>query len=1331
MFAAFITFLVEAIAALAGPAGISATVATAIAYTVAYGTIIGASMAVSKLLAPKMPSMGDMANRGTMTRNAVSARQIIYGQAKVSGTVVFLATSGTKNEYLHVVVALAGHEVQEIGDVYFNEDLVLSGSGDGFATGKYAASGSYTGSLIHKHLGTTTQTVDTTLQTDFPVDWDSNHRLRGIAYIYCKLTFSNEIFVGGIPNISCVVKGKKVYDPDSETTAYSANPALCLRDYLTDADLGMGMDASEIDDDSVIAAAAVCVDQVQVKPVSPVAYENRYECNGQAVTSSTPDSIIGQILSAMGGTIAYSGGQVVVYAAAYRSPTVTLDESQMAGGFTVSTRTSARDRVNAVKGTYVSADNQWAAADFPQITSATYLAADDGIYHWRDVILPFTTSSSAAQRIAVINLRQAREEIIFTARWNLTAMQLRAGDTVSITNANLGWSSKVFEVIAWSLANQGTPPTPVIEMQLRETASSIYSWTVTDEIAVEDAPNTTLPSPFSITAPSNLTLTADGTTQFIQADGSVMPRIKVAWSAPNDQFVQSGGKTVIEYKEGAATTYLTWSTVDGDQTLDYISSDVRIGTSYNVRLYAQSFFNTSSTYTAVASITPAKDTTAPATPTGLTASVGTGRAVSLDWNDNTEADFSEYGIYRNTAAVTPANANTNKIAEVRASRFVDTEVTIGTTYFYWVNAYDNVENVSGFTNYVQATPSVITAGPIDPTAPSTPAAPTLISTTVYLSTDGGSFARVSLTAPPLPAGAVALDVLYRRTGASDYIIGNQIASSVSYAVSIDDLSVGVAYEFAARGISFSGAISAVSSVLSQSAPSNTTLPSAPTALTYISGSDAEFKRSPETISAELAYSVRVNWTPPSDKSVLSYESVGTNTDTDAAANTEYAAGSFFRESTPESIFSSLGIFTLFVRVRSVDRTGQKSAWAGGGTNLNNYWGKPAGTMMNQNANTVAIIGGSITGITDIAVADGGTGASTTADALENLLPSYTTNGTKFLALNIGATDVEWTTGGGGSGTVISVAATGTVNGITLTGTVTTAGFLTLGGTLTDVSLSTAVTGTLAINRGGTGADTAANARQQLELGPANLVQFGNIKSGSSQFGGTVSVTGNITATGDVSVTGNVSAVGSMSMGSGFSCVGSGVIASGGLSVDNGITTTVVTATTRFHSPAAAVDVVTATTRFYSPAASLDVVTAATRIYSPAANLGVVTVDRVNFVGGDPVTKIDEDWGITLNGDATHPVRVIGAALAMGSFDQNVAMTAGRIYLADDRSLYTSGTDLLFNNGSVTISITAAPVVPVVTTVILGYPMCSAYGGSDGDYLRQIVYNSVTYLCFGP
>jgi hypothetical protein len=52
-------------------------------------------------------------------------------------------------------------------------------------------------------------------------------------------------------------------------------------------------------------------------------------------------------------------------------------------------------------------------------------------------------------------------------------------------------------------------------------------------------------------------------------------------------------------------------------------------------------------------------------------------------------------------------------------------------------------------------------------------------------------------------------------------------------------------------------------------------------------------------------------------------------------------------------------------------------------------------------------------LTDLAVADGGTGASTAAAARSNLLPSYTSNAGKTLNVNSGATDVEWVTPAGG------------------------------------------------------------------------------------------------------------------------------------------------------------------------------------------------------------------------------------------------------------------------------------------------------------------------------
>ena len=60
-----------------------------------------------------------------------------------------------------------------------------------------------------------------------------------------------------------------------------------------------------------------------------------------------------------------------------------------------------------------------------------------------------------------------------------------------------------------------------------------------------------------------------------------------------------------------------------------------------------------------------------------------------------------------------------------------------------------------------------------------------------------------------------------------------------------------------------------------------------------------------------------------------------------------------------------------------------------------------------------------------------------------------------------------------TGTVTSVGGTGTVNGITLTGTVTSTGNLTLGGTLSNVSLTTQVSRTLPAANGGTGQSSYA------------------------------------------------------------------------------------------------------------------------------------------------------------------------------------------------------------------------------------------------------------------
>jgi len=113
------------------------------------------------------------------------------------------------------------------------------------------------------------------------------------------------------------------------------------------------------------------------------------------------------------------------------------------------------------------------------------------------------------------------------------------------------------------------------------------------------------------------------------------------------------------------------------------------------------------------------------------------------------------------------------------------------------------------------------------------------------------------------------------------------------------------------------------------------------------------------------------------------------------------------------------------------------------------------------------------------VASGGTGQTSYTDG--QLLIGNSTGNTLTKATLTAGTGVTVTNsaGGitiaatGGTGSVTSVATSGSVNGITLTGgPITSSGTITLGGTLSNVSLPTQVTGTLAVANGGTGVTTS-------------------------------------------------------------------------------------------------------------------------------------------------------------------------------------------------------------------------------------------------------------------
>lgn len=186
-------------------------------------------------------------------RQAITTHKLVYGQRLVAGPITVISSS-QDNLYLHLIVTISANKMDEIGEIWFNDECIPPDHLD--ATGNVIA-GRYSGyARIRKLLGDPAQAADPYMVGEV-AEWSNNHRQRGRAYLYVRLKYSQDKFASGVPNISAVVRGKKIYDPRDSTYKFTGNAALIARDYLADAVYGFEAEGS-IDDASVIAAANVC-----------------------------------------------------------------------------------------------------------------------------------------------------------------------------------------------------------------------------------------------------------------------------------------------------------------------------------------------------------------------------------------------------------------------------------------------------------------------------------------------------------------------------------------------------------------------------------------------------------------------------------------------------------------------------------------------------------------------------------------------------------------------------------------------------------------------------------------------------------------------------------------------------------------------------------------------------------------------------------------------------------------------------------------------------------------------------------------------------------------
>ena len=422
---------------------------------------------VSTVVEPKFG--GYTVNR----RGSALHHQVIYGETRVGGAIVFDDASGTNNKYLSRIIAFAGHEIDSFQQIYMGK-YSLSISGDNVTSAQEidetgAAVGSPTTKFnnyikIRRVLGNHSTSLNGTAPTNFSTKWTANHKLLGIAHLAIVFEYADNVWEEGLPEISALIRGKRVYDPRTSTTAWSDNPALIVRDFLTDSGYGLGEAVANIDDTLISTAANVCEETVTDG--------DRYTCNGAWLTSQAPVDVISQLMTSCAGYLWYAQGKWRLKAGDYIAPTVTLTEDDLRSPLSVSTRHSRRDNFNAVRGTFRGPATNYQFTDYPTVTDANFVTVDGGLESSMDLALPFTDTPEQAQRIAAIALEKNRSQITVSGSFGLNAFSLQVGDNVNITNSRFGWTNKLFEVVAWGLSAEGMQLQ--VNLVLRETTTTTY-----------------------------------------------------------------------------------------------------------------------------------------------------------------------------------------------------------------------------------------------------------------------------------------------------------------------------------------------------------------------------------------------------------------------------------------------------------------------------------------------------------------------------------------------------------------------------------------------------------------------------------------------------------------------------------------------------------------------------------------------------------------------------------------------------------------------------------------------------------------------------------------
>lgn len=508
---AFLSLLTLSTSAFA----IGMTIATALALqgfaltATAFAINMIASAIISKVFfSPNQSANGlsgasaDVGNRQQIPPATDNKLPVVYGEAWLGGTVVDLSIS-ENNQELYYVLAISevtnnGGDTITFGDAYWGGKKVT-----------FRADGYTVASLIDESSGVVDETVDGKMQFFFynngsfsPTNttqsavsvmqtsglvytWDNTKEMTNTAFVIIHLTYSQTANIRGLEQTRF------------QLTNSRSNTGDVFYDYLTNEVYGGAIPVSQIDTTSLTALTTYSNQSFSYTDSDGnPATQARFKFNGVIDTNRSIMDNLQDMASCCDCLIKYNE-ITAKWGVIVQQPTYTvamnLNDSNMVSAISISPIDLAGS-YNIVECKFPdnSVQDSFNTATFDLAEIAPSLLFPNEPVNKMSISLPLVNNDVQAQYIATRLLKSAREDLQVQVSINYVGIQLEAGDIVTITNSNYGWTAKPFRINK-VVEQFGSDGTITAKLTLTEFNSTVY-----DDVSItqfQTAPNTGISDP--------------------------------------------------------------------------------------------------------------------------------------------------------------------------------------------------------------------------------------------------------------------------------------------------------------------------------------------------------------------------------------------------------------------------------------------------------------------------------------------------------------------------------------------------------------------------------------------------------------------------------------------------------------------------------------------------------------------------------------------------------------------------------------------------------------------------------------------------------------------